>query len=110
MTKILTTALLVSCAIATSGNSVASETPIEFKTYEAWDHNDKGCLADGRYHEVGSLLQMNREALAAFKERTGHTASDGYAVLMQCTYLVDSKADDHPNPSERRYVWVGFNW
>jgi hypothetical protein len=110
MNKILSTALMVSFSIGTFENSVASERPVEFKAYEAWNHNDQGCLADGHYHEVGTILQMNKEALSAFKTRTGHIASDGYAVLMQCTYLVDSEADDHPRPSERRYVWVGFSW
>jgi|TARA_R110002060_G_scaffold78357_1_gene91413 hypothetical protein len=67
---------------------------------------DKGCYIKDRFFAVGTRNQMNRAELALFKKKTGFRASDGYAVMMMCIYIVDPLSDDHPHPNVRRYVWV----
>ena len=49
---------------------------------------------------------MNSKELKAYKNKTGFRASDGFAVMMECLYLVDPTKNDHPAPDKRKYVWV----
>lgn len=65
-----------------------------------------GCKIGGKFFSVGTRKQMNHKELALYKERTGYRASDGYAVMMQCLYVVDPLQSDHPRPDKRVFVWV----
>lgn len=83
----------------------------ELGPYNAWLPDDsKGCLFEGEKYEFGHLLAMNIDELDAYKANTGYRASDGYAVMMVCSYLVDPRIGDHPVPDEREYKWVAFSW
>ncbi|MAD96249.1 MAG: hypothetical protein CMB99_02880 [Flavobacteriaceae bacterium] len=65
-----------------------------------------GCKLGDKIFPVGTRKQMNAKELAMYKQKTGFNASDGYAVMMQCLYLVDPLAMDHPVPEKREFVWV----
>ena len=49
---------------------------------------------------------MNHVELKEYRKITGFNASDGYAVMMICLYIVDPLSFDHPKVDARRYVWV----
>ena len=67
---------------------------------------EHGCYIKGDLFAVGTRKQMNHVELAEYKKLTGYRASDGYAVMMQCLYIVDPLSVDHPVERERKYVWV----
>lgn len=81
------------------------------KVYQAWETNStEGCELDGQFYNLGEIEAMNKADLEDFKQMSGYRASDGYAVMMMCTYNVDPAANDHPAVNERTYSWVAFSW
>ncbi|GHG07184.1 hypothetical protein [Thalassotalea marina] len=67
---------------------------------------DQGCYIGKTFYPVGTRKSMNHVELALYLKKTGYQASDGYAVMMRCLYLVDPLSDDHPLPKDRKFVWV----
>ena len=67
-----------------------------------------GCTIKGsdKLFPVGFRKQMNHVELKEYRKITGFNASDGYAVMMICLYIVDPLSFDHPKVDARRYVWV----
>lgn len=65
-----------------------------------------GCEIKNKIYPVGTRKQMNHKDLALYKKRTGYTPSDGYAIMMECLYIVNPLHDDHPKVEDRMYVWV----
>ncbi|MGF1826827.1 hypothetical protein [Vibrio splendidus] len=113
MTKrtVIATTVKLTLLLMTALDVHASEEEPELGPYNAWQSDDsKGCNYEGEKYEFGHLLAMNLDELEAYKANTGYRASDGYAVLMVCTYLVDPLAGDHPVVDERDYKWVAFSW
>ncbi len=107
--KTLYLAAVAAACVSISSN--ANELPPEFKEYNAWaDDSGKGCEYRGQRYAFGDKTLMNSEAINAYKERTGYMPSDGYGILMQCTYMVDTNTDDHPPLEARKYVWAAFSW
>jgi hypothetical protein len=88
--------------------SYLSETEMEqeFHQKKAFIEDSNGCEYQGSFVRVGTIKAMNKKELNAYKQATGYRAHDSFAVLMQCLYLVNPKASDHPEPSKRKYVWV----
>lgn len=93
-------------------NGVHSKTVTEemfFPHYNAWDRGEEGCVFNGQVYNVGDLEAVNQSDLQAYKAQSGGIrASDGYAVLMMCSYLVTPDDHDHPKPEDRRFVWVAY--
>lgn len=92
---------------AFSAQVAADDQSIEFTPKQAFVRDaNGGCLIGDEKFEVGTRRQMNKAELAAYETKTGYRASDGYAVMMICLYLVDHLKNDHPMPKNRQYVWV----
>lgn len=104
MAKILTLTLTFSLLFTSSVYS--SESGFFTKKNADIQPDNAGCLLGDKLYPVGYRKQMNHEELALYKKTTGYTASDGYAVMMQCIYIVNPNSDDHPKVSDRDYVWV----
>tara|TARA_R110002072_G_scaffold303138_1_gene495390 strand:- start:3909 stop:4232 length:324 start_codon:yes stop_codon:yes gene_type:complete len=75
----------------------------------SWDEDRNGCMLNEKRYPVGKMLAMNR-ALIESHQNNGGFVSDGDAIMMRCTYLVDPLAEDHPKVAEREYRWVAFSW
>lgn len=69
-----------------------------------------GCTIEGidKVFQVGERTAMNHKELKTYKEKTGYQASDGYAVIMACLFLVDPLSTDYPAVKDRKYVWVAY--
>jgi len=65
-----------------------------------------GCTIKDVLYPAGTRKAMNHEELELYKEKTGFYPSDGYAIMMECLYLVNPLNSDHPKPKDRKYVWV----
>jgi hypothetical protein len=102
MIKTLTITLLLFFTIITH----ATESVYFTKKNADVRSDNSGCLLGDKLYPVGYREQMNHKELARYKKETGYTASDGYAVMMQCIYIVNPNSDDHPEVSDRSYIWV----
>lgn len=103
-------AVLAIIMLATFKQARANEFTFD-KEYQAWETTStEGCELNGEFYKVGELESMNKVDLDEFKRITGYRANDGYAVMMMCTYRVDSTSNDHPPVNERTYEWVAFSW
>jgi hypothetical protein len=67
---------------------------------------NQGCKLGDKVFPIGRRKQMNHQELVDYKIATGYRASDGYAVMMMCSYIVDASHNDHPTPKKRVYLWV----
>lgn len=75
----------------------------------SWEKDSYGCELEGMNFQVGEMLAMNRKAIIEHESNGGYV-SDGEAIMMICTYLVDPMSSDHPKVGERNYKWVAFSW
>lgn len=92
----------------TSGVAYAGEN--KFKNYNAWQQSLSGCEYEGETYPVGYTQAVNDADLQAYEKNTGYRASDGYAVMMLCSFLVDPDMGDYPLPKERKFVWVAYSY
>lgn len=90
-----------------TSSSIASEE-VFFPSYNAWQESKTGCYLNGQQYQVGEIEAMNLEDLNDFKIETGFRASDGYAVMMMCSFLVEPSDEDYPLPNKRKFVWVAY--
>jgi len=79
------------------------------KHSNSWIEDKNGCELEGDLYPIGEKIAMNRKAIE-LHEKDGGYVSDGEAILMECSYLVDSASTDHPKLGQREYVWVSFSW
>jgi len=98
--------LFITCL---SHNAVCEEKLNEVMTPNSWAKDPNGCLLDGEFYPVGEMEAMNRKEIEN-REHEGEYVSDGEAIMMQCTYLVDTEKSDHPEVGKREYTWVAFSW
>jgi len=75
----------------------------------SWEKDPYGCELEGKQFPVGKMLAMNRKDIVKHQINGGYV-SDGEAVMMICTYLVDPISSDHPKVGERDYRWAAFSW
>ncbi|KAB0482437.1 hypothetical protein F7Q91_03245 [Vibrio chagasii] len=107
--KAVSTMTTLSMAILLS-HSIGAKEP-KLGPYNAWNvEESEGCTYNGEKFAFGELKAMNQPELEEFKVSTGYQASDGYAVLMICSYLVNPQSNDHPPSKARDYRWVAFSW
>ncbi len=100
--------IITMCLAVFSSNASASKEAEFFAHYNAWERSDIGCELNGRYYEVGELEAVNLSDLKQYEAETGLRPSDGYAVMMMCTFLVEPTDEDYPKPDKRKFVWVAF--
>ncbi|MCG9576095.1 hypothetical protein L1D14_07560 [Vibrio tubiashii] len=94
------------CMVATSSFAINEED--YFPQYNAWRKSDAGCVFNGQKYKVGELEAMNLTDLRSFEKESGGRASDGYAVMMMCSFVVIPEEEDYPIPNKRKYVWVAY--
>ncbi|MDA0146166.1 hypothetical protein OCT63_18225 [Vibrio sp. RW] len=108
--NIFTAAVLVIIMFAIFKQARAEEHPFPYK-YNAWDTtSEEGCYHNGEFFHVGEIEAMNKADLDEYMSATGYRASDGYAVMMLCTYDVVPSLGDHPKPGDRTHKWVAYSW
>lgn len=68
---------------------------------------DKGyCEFNGKKYSYNTKVAMNRAMLSYYNEISDTPANVSLFVVMQCKYIVDPSAHDHPIQTHRKYVWV----
>ena len=107
--KIISLAALLSLISLLMPSIAFAENAAFLEHSTSWEDDLGGCELDGKTYQVGEMLAMNRKAIDEYKSKGGYV-SDGEAIMMKCTYLVNPLSSDHPKVSDRDYRWVGFSW